>query len=228
MTAPLLLDFYCGEGGVGMGYHRAGFEVVGVDDQPMPRYPFPFILGDAIDILTRMLQGKKCQASDGCWYGIDDFNAIHASPPCQDFIPTIPEKHGTAHFLPDTRELFLKTSKPWVIENIPGAPMRADYRLCGCMFRLPRLRRQRLFETSWNGFSLMPPCQHDEHPISVVGHGIPSGHYYRDKLNYRQYIKLAKDAMGIDWMSRDGLSQAIPPAYTEYIGRQLLAMAARP
>lgn len=191
-----------------MGYSRAGFEVVGVDIRPQPHYPFEFHQADALEYLK------------GHW---QEFDAIHASPPCQDFIPTIPEKHGTAHFLPETRELLKTTSALWVIENIPGAPMRADYRLCGCMFKLPRLRRQRLFETSWQGFALMSPCQHAEHPISVTGHGIPSGHFYRDKLRYPEYMVLAKKAMGIDWMTRDELSQAIPPAYTEFIGSQIMA-----
>ena len=207
-----LLDLFCGAGGAGMGYHRAGFEIVGVDNRPMPRYPFEFHQADALEYL----------AAHG-----HEFNAIHASPPCQDFIPTIPELHGTGHFLPDTRELLLKIGKPWVIENIPGAPMRADFRLCGCMFKLPRLRRQRLFETSWNGFALLPSCHHPEHPISVTGHGIPSANFYRDKLKGPEFGRLARLAMGIDWMTRDELSQAIPPAYTEWIGNQIMMLVKR-
>lgn len=203
-----LLDLFCGAGGAGMGYHRAGFEVVGVDNRPMPRYPFEFHQADALEYAAE--------------HG-HEFDVIHASPPCQDFIPTIPEKHGTAHLLPDTRNLLSSIDRSWVIENIPGAPMRADYRLCGCMFKLPRLRRQRLFETSWNGFALLPPCHHPEHPISVTGHGVPSGNYYRDKLRGPEYGRLAKAAMGIDWMTRDELAQAIPPAYTEWIGRQIMS-----
>lgn len=206
---PKLLDLFCGAGGAAMGYYRAGFDVVGVDIKPQPRYPFEFHQADALEY---------------CAEHGDEFDAIHASPPCQDYIPTIPRLHGTAHFLPETRKLLESRNIHWIIENIPGAPMRADYRLCGCMFGLPRLRRQRLFETSWRGFALLPSCHHTEHPISVTGHGIPSGHFYRDKLKYPEYIRLAKAAMGIDWMSRDELSQAIPPAYTEFIGKQLLAI----
>jgi Site-specific DNA methylase len=190
-----------------MGYHRAGFEVVGVDIEPQPRYPFEFHQADALDYLAEHWR---------------EFDAIHASPPCQDHIPTVLKKHGTAHLLPDTRELLERLDIPWVIENVPTAPMRADFRLCGCMFRLPRLRRQRLFETSWHGFALLPPCNHPEHPISVTGHGIPSGNYYRDKLRGPEFGVLARAAMGIDWMTRDELAQAIPPAYTEFIGTQLL------
>ena len=205
-----LLDLFCGAGGAAAGYHRAGFtDITGIDNRPMPRYPFEFVQADALEYLAE--------------HG-HEYDVIHASPPCQDFIPTIPKKHGTAHYLADIRTLLENLNIPWVIENIPGAPMRADFRLCGCMFGLPRLRRQRLFETSWRGFALMPPCNHIEHPISITGHGIPSGHFYRDKLRYPEYIALAKKAMGIDWMSRDELSQAVPPAYTEFIGRQLLAV----
>lgn len=202
-----VLDLFCGAGGSAMGLHRAwpDAEIVGVDIVLQKRYPFTFVQGDALT------------------FPLDGFDFIWASPPCQDYIPTIPRLHGTAHYLPDTRAMLDKLCVPWVIENIPGAPLRADYRLCGCMFGLPRLRRQRLFETSWNGFSLLPPCKHDEHPISVTGHGVPSGNYYRGQLRYAEYVKLARAAMGIDWMSRDELSQAIPPAYSEYIARQIRA-----
>jgi DNA (cytosine-5)-methyltransferase 1 len=220
---PRLLDLFCCAGGAGMGYHRAGFEVVGVDIEPQPHYPFPFILGDAIDILTRMLTGEKFQASDRRMYGWEDFDAAHASPPCQDYTRSYtPYDHGTAHLLPDVRKLLMKSGKTWVLENVPGAPMRADYLLCGCMFKLPRLRRKRIFETSWNGFALLPPCQHPDPIVTVVGHGIPSGSPYLGKVDGREYSRLARKAMGIDWMTRDELAQAIPPAYSEFIGKQIM------
>ena len=192
-----------------MGYHRAGFEVVGVDIKPQPHYPFEFHQADALT------------------YALEGFDAFHASPPCQDFIPTIPKLHGTAHCLADIRRRLIETGKPWVIENVPGAPLRADFKLCGCQFGLPRLRRQRWFETSWNAIVLRPSCQHLEHPISVTGHGIPSANFYRDKLRGKEYLALAKKAMGIDWMTRDGLSQAIPPEYTFFIGKYLMAEVMR-
>jgi len=187
-----------------MGYYRAGFEVEGVDIKPQPHYPFKFYQADALE------------------FPLEGFDAYHASPPCQDFIPTIPKKHGTAYFLDDIRRRFMVLDKPWVIENIPGAPLRADFRLCGCMFNLPRLKRERWFETSWEHFELRPACQHLEHPISVTGHGIPSANYYRDKIRGGDFIILARKAMDIDWMNRGELSEAIPPAYTEYIGKYLL------
>ena len=205
---PRLLDLFSGAGGVAMGYHRAGFEVVGIDIKPQPRYPFEFHQADALEYVAE--------------HG-HEFDAIHASPPCQDHTRSYtPYDHGTAHLLPDARDLLIQIDRPWVIENVPGAPMRADYLLCGCMFGLPRLRRQRLFETSWRGFALMSPCWHPDPIVTVVGHGIPSGSFYLGKVNGTEYSRLCRLAMGIDWMTRDELAQAIPPAYTEFIGKQLL------
>lgn len=108
--------------------------------------------------------------------------------------------------------------KPWIIENVPGAPMRPDFKLCGCQFGL-KLRRERWFETSWVGFDLRPACHHPFPVVSVVGHGTPS--WVREQLGYNPTIHDYREAMGINWMNRNELSQAIPPAYTEYIGRIL-------
>ena len=127
MPRPRLLDLFCGPGGAGVGYHRAGFAVVGVDIEPQPRYPFTFIRADAMAL------------------PLDGFDAIHASPPCQDHMLTPGpawKPHGTAWMLAATRERLLAQPAPWVIENVPGAPMRVDYKLCGCMFGLPRLKRE--------------------------------------------------------------------------------------
>ena len=129
-------------------------------------------------------------------------------------------KHGTGWMLPATRERLEAIGVPWVIENVPGAPMRADYLLCGCMFGLPNLRRERWFETSWNGFELNMGHDHTEPAISVVGHGTPT--WVRRKLGYNPTIAQYRAAMGIDWMNRDELSQAIPPVYTEHVGKAIL------
>ena len=215
---PLLLDLFCGAGGAAMGYHRAGFDVVGVDINPQPNYPFKFHQRDAISVLEDIEAGR----------GAIDFDAIHASPPCQDHMrggghPT----HGTGWMLNAVRRMLTNVHDtdgvPWVIENVPGAPMRADYRLCGCQFGL-RLRRKRWFETSWDGFAFMEPCHHDGPVPSVVGTGTPS--WVAETLGYNPGIAELRECMGIDWMNRKELSQAIPPAYTEYIGTQLLAHVA--
>lgn len=182
-----------------MGLHRAGLEVVGVDIRPQPHYPFEFHQADA---LTFPLEG---------------YDLIWASPPCQAF--TVARViHGRTHpdKLTPTRERLVAHGTPWVIENVPGAPMRADMILCGSMFNLRspagRLIRHRWFELGFDGFGLVPPCQHDGPTVSVFGHG---GHVYHGVEDW-------KIAMGIDWMTRDELAQAIPPAYSEYIARQAL------
>jgi DNA (cytosine-5)-methyltransferase 1 len=203
VTRPRLLDLFCGAGGAAMGYHRAGFDVVGVDIVPQPNYPFEFHLGNAMT------------------WPLDGFDVIHASPPCQDHVraPGPAAKHGTGWMLAATRDRFAAASVAWVIENVPGAPMRPDYRLCGCMFDLPLLKRERWFETSWRGFSLRPPCSHPEPSISVTGTGTPSGTW---KVYGSVPLSRFREVMGINWMTRGELSQAIPPAYTQFIGEQLL------
>jgi DNA (cytosine-5)-methyltransferase 1 len=198
---PRLLDLFCGAGGCSVGYHRAGFDVVGIDINPQPNYPFEFHQGDAMT------------------FPLDGFDAIHASPPCQAFT-TARVIHGREHpnLLTPTRERLREWGTTWVIENVPGAPMRPDMILCGSMF--PELGsanggliRHRWFELGWGGFALVPSCQHSDTTISVFGHG---GHVYHGVEDWR-------DVMGIDWMTRDELAQAIPPAYTEFIGGYLMA-----
>lgn len=205
---PLLLDLFCGAGGAAMGYDRAGFDVVGIDIIDQPNYPFEFHRRDAM---------RPAHWPD------EDFDAIHASPPCQAYTQSALSQRNAGKQYPDvlapTRRLLKRMGLPWVIENVPGAPMRPDYRLCGCQFAL-ELRRERWFETSWDGFAMRSPCSHLGPVVSVVGHGTPS--WVREQLGYNPTIADYRAAMGIDWMNRNELSQAIPPAYTEFIGQQLL------
>ncbi len=210
---PRLLDLFCGAGGAAVGYARAGFEVVGVDLVAQPHYPFEFIQepyeAALFDLMNNWPEGT--------------FDAIHASPPCQAYSVAAQSQRNLGKEYPDllaqTRVLLERTGLPWVIENVPGAPMRADYKLCGCQFGL-ELRRVRLFETSWHGFAMLPPHYHPHVVPCVTGHGTPS--WIHKQLGYNPTIKQYHEAMGIDWMNRDELSQAIPPAYTEFIGKQLL------
>jgi len=212
MSRPRLLDLFCGAGGAAMGYHRAGFEVVGVDIAPQPRYPFTFIQADA---MTFPLHG---------------YDAIHASPPCQAYTVAGYPNRAQGKIYPDlvapTRAALKATGTPWVIENVPGSPIRADYRLCGCQFGQAELRRVRWFETSWYGYSLSPPCQHTQPAVSVAGHGEPSRTRRRTLGLPNSTVADWRRVMGIDWMNRDELSQAIPPVYCEFIGEQLLASLA--
>ena len=199
-----LLDLYCGAGGAAMGYYRAGFtDIVGVDNRHQKRYPFEFVQADALEYLAE--HGHK-------------FDVIHASPPCQAFT-VAGVIHGNGHhadLLTPTRELLIDSNRVWIIENVPNSPMRVDLMLCGSMFGLEtgdgQLRRHRWFEFWQPQLFLSPPCNHADRTISVFGHG---GHIYHGVQSWR-------DVMGIDWMTRDELAQAIPPAYTEWIGRQLM------
>lgn len=208
MSAPKLLDLFCGAGGCSVGYARAGFEVVGVDLNKQKNYPFELHQADALEFAAKN------------WSG---FDAIAASPPCQAYSVASQSQRNAGKEYPDllapTRDLLQSIGLPWVIENVPGAPMRPDYRICGCQVGLP-LRRERWFETSWNGFAMLPPHHHDRPVVSVVGHGTPT--WVRQKLGFNPTIQDYRAAMGIDWMNRDELSLAIPPAYTELIGRDLL------
>ena len=224
MTRPKLLDLCCAQGGASVGYHRAGFDVTGVDlalrrradgtwtdDKAIPaRYPFEFIKADAFDVLV-----------DSAFMA--QFDAIHASWPCQAH--SIASKYkGTAgrhrDLITPGRRAMQATGLPWVIENVPGAPMRADYLLCGCMFGLPGLRRERWFETSWRGFAMNLCHDHSEPVVTVAGHGPPS--WVRRGVSVPVTTADWRRAMDVDWMTRDGLAQAIPPAYTRFVGARLL------
>jgi DNA (cytosine-5)-methyltransferase 1 len=206
MNRPRLLDLFSGAGGAAMGYHRAGFDVTGVDIEPQPNYPFPFVKADVFNL-----------AADELWLQHD---AIHASPPCQDHIRGGTHAiHGTGWMLGATRSLLLNSGLPWVLENVPGAPMRADYQLCGCLFGLT-IRRQRWFETSWHGFDLRAACDHRKPAVGIYGH--PHGQRGAWPGMLPGSLETWSEGMGIDWMTAEELTQAIPPAYTEYIGRQLI------
>jgi len=216
-----ILDLFSGAGGAAMGYHRAGFEVVGIDSQPQPRYPFTFIQENVFDASTSWMR---------------TFDAIHASPPCQRFSAL---RHLSSHDHPDliaqTRDLLNEVGVPYVIENVVGAPLINPIRLCGSSFNLSamcrdgvrrELRRHRLFETSGHwmpayGQRHGGPCSHNGQPIGVYGHG-GTGHGGRPLPgSYRGYQAIrveAIEAMRIDWMLMRELAQAIPPVYTHYIG----------
>lgn len=210
MTRPRLLDLFSGAGGAGQGYHLAGFDVVGVDIVNRTRYPFEFHQADALEYLA------------GHW---QEFDAVHASPPCQAYSVSTGGHRAAGKEYPDllapTRAALQQLPLPWVIENVPGSPMRADYRLCGCFFGL-ELRRDRWFETSWHGFEMLPTHDHSGDYYTVAGKG---GGNTDERLRYgRNTTKADRSrAMGIDWMTEVEMSLAIPPAYTAWLGQHLLA-----
>ena len=206
-----LLDLFCCAGGAAMGYHRAGFdEIVGVDIRPQKHYPFTFVLGDALEYVK--VHGHE-------------YDAIHASPPCQGY--SISRNNGCHKDAPrlvgQVRDLLIATVRPYVIENVVGAPLVNPVIVCGASFGLGAsgfdLNRHRIFETSFPMMSM--PCQHKRgKTIGVYGNGTNS--YHLNKFGRCITIAEMREAMGIDWMTRAELSQAIPPAYTEFIGRHLI------
>lgn len=205
-----LLDLFCKAGGAAKGYADAGFEVFGVDIEPQPNYPYDFDQADAMEVLMRYENGLHP-------YG--RFDVIHASPPCQSYSVTS-SLHSADYpeLVDDVRWHMENLGAPYVIENVVGAPLVDAFRLCGSSFGLG-VRRHRLFETSPILIGA-PQCAHhlQPEPIDVTGTGGPGGRH-RKPAN----LAHAREVMGIDWMTRPELSEAIPPAYTEWIGRQLLA-----
>lgn len=207
---PRLLDLFCGAGGASMGYHRAGFEVVGVDVRPQPRYPFSFIQGDALQLLAAI--GRR-------------FDAIHASPPCIGYTSARIRTATTEAplLIPVTRQLLQLVGRPWVIENVATRQtgLTAHLRLCACQFGMPELKRERWFETWPAIYDLRPPCYHPLPSISVLRR---AGRIWAQGGVIDDYVPLArcKQVMGIDWMTQRELGNAIPPSYTEYIGRHLM------
>lgn len=210
MSRPRLLDLFCGAGGAAMGYHRAGFDVTGVDARPQPRYPFAFVQADAMT------------------YPLDGFDVIHASPPCQAYSAMRTSwnaRKDHPQLVGPARDRLRAAGVPWIMENVPGSPLTVHAVLCGSAFGLGipgyQLRRHRWFEM--DGFWCMsPPCQHHGPVIGIYG---DHGRDWRRTEGYGRYFTLPerKQAMGIDWMARGELDQAIPPAYTEHIGAALLA-----
>ena len=209
-----LLDIFCGAGGASKGYEMAGFDVTGIDLKSGKRYPFTYIKKDFKTLTVEDLQ---------------DYDVIHASPPCQTFSITKNlriaqnKKTDKEDLLDVTRQLLIDSGKPYVLENVPGAPLRNPIQLCGSVFNL-QVRRHRLFESN------MPlkgsGCDHKQQgrPVGIYGSlndKIPGGG------QTAQTIEIARQAMGINWMIWTELVEAIPPMYTEFIGKQVMTYLER-
>lgn len=199
---PKLLDLFCGPGGAAIGYSRAGFEVVGVDIRRQPHYPFEFHCADALS------------------FPLEGFDAYHASPPCAKYSRLAAAHRGRP--FPDlvgpVREMLQATGRPYVIENVPGAPLKAGLLLCGTMFGLRgkagQVHRHRLFEANWP-LPLSPAsCCHQGKAMNTYASGA------RRRGTEREYV----DALGVTWADVQSGCQAIPPVYTEYIGRYLMGV----
>lgn len=209
-----ILDLYCGAGGASMGISQAGHEVDGIDIESQPDYPFTFYQGDAIQFLQTLIKRLP-----------NHFDAYFASPPCQSYSYATTQWKNLGYEYPDlisiTRELLLQTGKPFVIENVVGAPIRKDLMLCGSMFmenRKYEVRRHRIFEI--HGFEVPQP-DHKKHTgrvgdgrvISVFGHG--GGVRYN---HCTSRLDIWREAMNVPWMTkRRSITESIPPDYTKYI-----------
>ena len=213
-----ILDLFCGAGGAAMGYHRAGFEVVGVDIKRQPNFPFEFHQADALE------------------FPLGGFDIIHASPPCQvHSVLSHLANPRHVNLIPQTRTRLIESGKAYIIENVPHAPLINPIMFCGTFFGLKtgnaQLRRHRMFEINF-GWFLTPICRHNGRTIGVFGDkardtAAEKRHYSKPKdirgkppSDILFTKEEAFEAMGIDWMNMKELSQAIPPAYTEYIGNK--------
>lgn len=209
MRRPRLLDLFCGAGGAAMGYHQAGFDVVGVDIEPQPNYPFTFYRDDASRWTAPTLKM---------------FDVVHASPPCQAFTAYQRRPDHVRlrpDLIPEVRFNLVDAGVPFVIENVRGSTLRSPFQLCGSSFGLD-VRRHRWFESSVE--VLAPPCDHSWQ--------LPRFPNSTNRTNLRSTVEVGvwriplsvqRAAMGIQWMTLEELSQAIPPVYTRWIGEQLLA-----
>ena len=208
-----LLDLYCKAGGASKGYQLAGFEVVGVDIKKQKRYPYEFIQADCLELMKDIEFLKS-------------FDVIAASPPCQTHSITQHLRNAQGRstdkvdLIPQTRQALIASGKPYVIENVPGAPLIEPIQMCGSYFGL-KVRRHRRFES--NLPIVGSPCKHKEQgkPVGVYGSmrdEIPKGGHTA------KTIEEAREAMGIDWMIWGELVEAIPPVYTQEIGKQILSL----
>lgn len=208
-TVKKVLDLFCGGGGASMGYHRAGYEVTGVDIKHGKRYPFHYMRRDVMTLTVEELQ---------------EYDLIHASPPCQTHSITknlrIAQGKTTSKLdlIEPVRELLIASGKPYIMENVPGAPLVDPVLLCGSAFGL-QVRRHRLFESNLELKGVECDHKRQGRPVGVYGSlndEIPRGGKTAENIGQ------AREAMGISWLIWSELVEAIPPAYTEYLGKQVL------
>lgn len=224
MKKPKLLDLFCGAGGCTNGYQRAGFWVRGVDHKPQKRYVGEeFVQADALEYLSSLIDSGE----------IEEFQAIHASPPCQGY-SVMRFKTGKVYpmLIDATRDCLIDSKLPYVMENVEGSPI-ADQplfsthsiTLCGAMFDRLRVYRHRKFESN---IDLIQPS-HPTHKVKCApqGYGPSYDGQFVVVTGHCGQIDYARKAMGIDWMDGKTLAQAIPPAYCEFIGHQLLTAIQR-
>lgn len=219
-----LLDLFCGAGGAAYGYHLAGFtDIVGVDIKPQKRYPYRFVQADALEYLDRITRTGK----------VEEYDLIHASPPCQAY--TGMRKITIARFgsapehqdlIVPTRRLLIQSDKPYIIENVQNSPLRTQVILCGASFGLPNMARHRHFESNILILGA-PKCTHFDNDLTIGVYGSrPDGRRVSHRKNrfgrVAKSLEEAQRIMGIDWMDWDEIKEAIPPAYTKWLGERMI------
>jgi DNA (cytosine-5)-methyltransferase 1 len=214
VNRPRLLDLFCCEGGAARGYDQAGFDVFGVDCEPQPDYPYPMHQGDALAFVEE--------------HG-HEFDVIHASPPCQGYSTMTADHSKHPRMIPQTRAALVASGRPYIIENVAGARAHMEHPIlvCGSSFGMA-VRRHRFFESNVPLMSM--PCTHKrqgrpigvygEHPQDQTDYRRPDGTLRDDKA---KTVEHAREVMGMPWASWHGCTQAIPPAYTHFIGEQLMS-----
>jgi len=237
VSRPRTLDLYSCAGGAGVGYHRAGFDVYGVDINPQPNYPFAFHQGDALEVLSRLYSGSSVEFAhpDGRKESLTlaDFDVVHASPPCQSYLNlgavnrALGRTYDHADLIDVTRDLIVASGKPYVIENVADARKQLidPVRICGTGLGRP-LRRHRLFESNVSLVGIS--CEHKRFTEKKYWTGWRPKGEHRLSTVVQVYGNAGgrehwPAAMGIDWMTADEMCEAIPPSYTEHLGSQLLA-----
>lgn len=219
MTRPLIVDAFCCRGGAGAGYHRAGFDVLGIDIEPQPLYPFEFVQGDVLEVLERVVEERRPVA-------------VHASPPCQAFTVYgnnaghVRDDHP--NLIPQTRALLERIGLPFVIENVPARKGTVDHlrdpvQVCGTGLEWCRVRRHRWFEVNWPLEGA--PCDHGRYFLRFFpgSSNRPNGRTVLNVGEYRVPLRLQRKILKMPWSDLYGISQGVPPAMAEHVGRQLLA-----
>lgn len=235
LRKPRLLDLFSCAGGAAMGYHRAGFDVVGIDVEYQENYPFAFLQDDALDVLRRK---SDLDLRDAFGLTLDDFDVIHASPPCQSYLNlgavnrALGRTYDHADLIAATRLALIATGKPYVIENVSDARSQLidPVQICGTGLGQP-IRRHRLFES--NRHLAGVPCNHPRYSEPKYWTGWRPEGEHRLSTVVQVYGNAGgthewPDAMGIDWMTNKEMAEAVPPSYTEHLGRQLIAQIQQP
>ena len=249
---PKLLDLYCCQGGGSAGYARAGFDVYGSDffqEHSQKRYPFPAYKGDAIAVMNKLAKGEKIdfEVYDAetkkfkvvATLGLEDFDVLAGSPPCQHAsigTAALRKKNQKTypHMIPPTRDFFIASGKPYIIENVKGSDLHDPVELCGCMFDLKavdtdgillHLQRARRFESNIP-LTIPKPHDHSDHEWVAGSYGGARKDKYDAKFvrkgGYVPSIPVQQQLLGIDWMSQTAMYQSLPPVYTQYLGNQVL------